>query len=60
MAEQTEVRLVEVYEQVISIQKNDATLFDHLVKIDEGKLEHFKQIQRDFMKMQNELRSLIG
>jgi hypothetical protein len=53
------VKLVEISETVVSIQTSDATLFDHLVKLDERKLEHYRQIQRDFARMQNELLDLI-
>lgn len=59
MAEKKQVKLVEITEQIISIQNDDATLSDHLVKIDARKLEHYKQIQRDFQRMQNELLDLI-
>ena len=59
MAEEIEIKLVELDEQIISIQNREATFFDHLVKFEKEKLEEFQKIQSDFMKMQNELRSLI-
>lgn len=59
MAEKIEVKLVEISEAIISIQNQDATLFDYLVQIDWEKLEHYRQIQRDFVRMQNELLDLI-
>lgn len=59
MPKEIEVKLVEISEQCLSIQNRDATLYDHLVKLDEGKLERYKQIQRDFMRMQNELQEMI-
>jgi hypothetical protein len=59
MAEKIQVKLIEITEVSISIQNQDATLFDYLVEIDRAKLEHYKQIQRDFVRMQNELLDLI-
>ncbi len=59
MAEKIQVKLVGISEATLSIQNQDATLFDHLVQIDAEKLEHYKQIQRDFARMQNELLHLI-
>ena len=59
MAEKIQVKLVEISETTVSIQNQDATLFDHLVQIDQEKLDHYKQIQRDFIRMQNELLGLI-
>jgi hypothetical protein len=59
MAEKIEVKLVEISEATISIQNQDATLFDHVVRIDQEKLDRYKQIQRDFVRMQNELFDLI-
>lgn len=59
MPKEIEVKLAEISEQCLSIQNRDATLYDHLVILDEGKLERFKQIQRDFMRMQNELQEMI-
>ncbi len=58
MAE-VKVKLVEISETVISIQNQDASLYEHLVTLDERKLEAYKAIQRDFEKMQNELLDLI-
>ena len=60
MTEEIQVKLVEVTEVVVSIQNQDATLFDYLVEIDKAKFERFKQIQSDFQKMQNELFALIN
>ena len=60
MSETTKVKLVEITEQIISIQNADATLYEHLIEIDAAKLERFKQIQNDFLKMQNELSDLIN
>ena len=59
MAQKIQVKLVEISESAISIQNQDATLFDHLVEIDQEKLDRYKQIQRDFIRMQNELNDLI-
>ena len=59
MSKKIQVKLVEVSELVISIQNQDATLFDHIIQIDQDKLAHYKQIQRDFARMQNELLDLI-
>jgi hypothetical protein len=59
MAE-VKVKLVEISETVISIQNQDATFYEHLVTLDEEKLEAYKTIQRDFQKMQNELLDLIN
>jgi hypothetical protein len=58
MAE-VQVKLVEISETIISIQNQDASLYEHLVILDEGKLEAYKAIQRDFEKMQNELLELV-
>jgi hypothetical protein len=60
MRQEITVKIVEISEQILSIQNESATLFDHLVTIDEQKLEHYKQIQRDFQRMQNELLDLIN
>ena len=60
MSEENQVKLVEITEQIISIQNADATLYEYLVEIDKTKLERFKQIQSDFQKMQNELSDLIN
>lgn len=59
MPNQIEVKLAEITEKCLSIQNRDATLSDYVIKLDEGKLERFKQIQRDFMRMQSELQELI-
>ena len=59
MAKKNQIKLVEITEPIFSIQNDEATLFDHLVSIDEMKLEHYKQIQRDFQRMQSELLELI-
>ena len=55
-----QVKLVEISETVISIQNQNATFYEHLVNLDEQKLESYKAIQRDFQKMQNELLDLIN
>ncbi len=39
------VKLAEISEEIISIQSEDATLFDHLVKIDSELLVEYKKIQ---------------
>lgn len=59
MAEKNQIKLVEITEPLISIQNDDATYFEHLVEIDAGKLAHYKQMQHDFQRMQNELLELI-
>ena len=59
MTQEIEVKLAEISEQFLSIQNSDATLYDYLVKIDAAKLEEYRQIQRDFARMQNELLDLI-
>ena len=59
MAEKIQVKLVEISETTVSIRNQDATLFDHVVHMDQEKLDHYKQIQRDFIRMQNELLGLI-
>jgi hypothetical protein len=56
---EVKVKLVEISEVVISIQNQDATVYEHLVTLDERKLEAYQAIQRDFAKMQNELLELI-
>ena len=59
MAEKVQVKLAEISETVVSIQNQDATLFDHLIEIDEEKSERYRRLQRDFQRMQNELLDLI-
>lgn len=59
MAE-VKVKLVEISETIISIQNEDATFYEHLVTLDEHRLESYKTIQRDFQQMQNELQDLIN
>ena len=59
MGEEVHAKLVEFSENIISLQHSDATYFDHLVKIDAEKLEQYRQIQREFQRMQNELQDLI-
>jgi hypothetical protein len=59
MAE-VQIKLVEISETIISIQNQDATFYEHLVTLDEHKLEAYKAIQRDFEKMQKELLDLVN
>ena len=59
MGEKVQVKLVEISERIISIQDINATFCEHLITIDASKLEHYKQIQRDFQRMQSELLDLI-
>ena len=59
MAKISSVKSVEITERIVSIQNEDAP-FDHLIEIDSEKSEEYKNIQRDFMRMQSELDKLIN
>jgi hypothetical protein len=54
-----QAKLAEISEQFISIQNENALMFDYAIKIDESKLEEYKRIQNDFSRMQEELLKLI-
>lgn len=60
MANTVEIKLAEISEPFISIQNEDATLFDYLLEIEPEEFENYKRIQSEFIKMQKKLQELIG